>query len=72
MIRDGFREIAEGWMLIDDAADLADRVVRLIQWSENNTPLSFDERATLKFMIESLMLRELRERYGCGSRLPAA
>lgn len=68
-MRDGFREITSGWMLIDDAADLADRIVRLIAWAwPDNTPLEADELATLKFMMESLIVRELRE---AGLGLPS-
>jgi hypothetical protein len=60
-LRDGFREITSGWMLRDDAADLTARMVRLVQWCERNKPLTPDEKATLKFMLEALFVREMRE-----------
>lgn len=61
-MRDGFREISSGWMLVDDQRDLADRTLRLIGWAwPANAPLEPDELATLKFMLESLLARELRD-----------
>lgn len=62
MIRAGFREITSGWMLVDDQRDLADRIERLIGWaSDGHSPLEPDELATIKFMMESLIARELRD-----------
>ena len=61
-MRDGFRAIAEGWMLRDDAADLYERIERVIGWAWGNGPLELDELQTLKMMMESLIARELRER----------
>lgn len=61
-MRPGFRDISTGWMFRDDADDLADRIRRLIEWAwPDNTPLTTVELATLKMMMECLIVRELRE-----------
>jgi hypothetical protein len=60
-MRDGFREISSGWMLVDDDADLADRIHRLMVWVADHKPFEADELATIKFMMESLLARELRD-----------
>lgn len=63
MIRDGFREITSGWMLVDDQHDLAERIDRLIEWAcDGHAPLEADEVATIRFMMQSLIARELRAR----------
>jgi hypothetical protein len=64
-MRDGFRAIASGWMLIDDFDDLTDRIERLAEWTKANEPLQDDEAATVKFMIECQIARGLR-RDGLG------
>lgn len=56
-IRDGFREIVSGWMLVDDFDDLTDRIERSAEWAKENGPLLPDEAATVKFMIESQVAR---------------
>lgn len=61
MIRDGFSEITSGWMLVDDQHDLAERIERLIEWAVEHKPLEADEVATIKFMMQSLIARELRD-----------
>jgi hypothetical protein len=52
-MRDGFREISEGWMLIDDCDDLTDRIERLAKWEMANGPLLPDEKAIIKMMHDS-------------------
>lgn len=60
-MRDGFREIVSGWMLIDDFDDLTDRIERAAEWAESNGPLLPDEEATIGFMIECRVARRLEE-----------
>lgn len=56
-LREGFRDIVDGWMLIDDFADLTDRIERAAEWTKANGPLQPDESATIKFMIECQIAR---------------
>jgi hypothetical protein len=56
-MRDGFREITSGWMLIDDFDDLTDRIERAAEWTKQNGPLEPDEAATVKLMIEAQIAR---------------
>lgn len=58
-LRDGFREIADGWMLVDDRDDLTNRIERLAEWTKMNAPLTEDEHVTVKFMIESQIARAM-------------
>jgi len=58
-MRDGFREIVSGWMLIDGTDDLTDRIERVAEWTEANGPLEPDEEATIALMIEAQIAREL-------------
>ncbi len=60
-MRDGFREISSGWMLIDGFDDLTDRIERLAEWTKANGPLEDDEAATVKLMIECQIARGLDE-----------
>jgi len=56
-MRDEFRAIASGWMLIDGMDDITDRIERLGEWTEVNGPLEPDEEATVKMMIECQIAR---------------
>ena len=51
-MRDGFREIASGWMLVDDTDLLAERLEKIKAWSFDNAPLHGDELACVGMMIE--------------------
>ncbi len=51
--RPGFKEIADGWMLVDDWDALTDRIERLAEWTDEHSPLTADEEATVKLMIEA-------------------
>lgn len=51
--RDGFKAIADGWMLVDDFDELTDRIERLGEWTKVNGPLLPDEESTVRLMIES-------------------
>ena len=57
MMRDGFREIVEGWTLVDDFDDLTDRIERSGEWAQANGGLLADERATINLMIQSQIAR---------------
>lgn len=59
-MRDGFHEIASGWMLVDDFHELTDRIERLAAWTKLNGPLEPDEYATVALMIESQVARGIR------------
>ncbi len=59
-MRDGFREIVSGWMIIDDFDDLTDRIERAAEWTTANGPLQPDEEATVKLMIEAQIARGIR------------
>jgi hypothetical protein len=56
-MRDSFREITSGWMLIDDFDDLTERIERVGEWLNDNAPLLPDEEATVGMMIESQVAR---------------
>lgn len=56
-MRDGFRDIVDGWMLIDDLDDLNDRIEHAADWTKANGPLWPDEDATIRFMIECQIAR---------------
>lgn len=56
-MRDGFRDIVSGWMLIDDFDDLTDRIERSAEWTKVNGPLEPDEQATAEFMIKAQIAR---------------
>lgn len=56
-MRDGFREIVDGWALIDDFDHLTDCIERAAEWTKANGPLQPDEEATIKFMIECQIAR---------------
>lgn len=56
-MRDGFRDIVGGWMVIDDFDDLTDRIDRSAEWAAANGPLEADERYTVKMMIEAQVVR---------------
>jgi hypothetical protein len=60
MMRDGFREIVSGWMIIDDFDDLTGRIQRAAEWTEANGALDPDEYATVEAMIESQIARGIR------------
>jgi hypothetical protein len=55
--RQGFKEIASGWTLIDGIDDLTDRIERAAEWTKSNGPLEPDEEATIKLMIEAQIAR---------------
>lgn len=55
--RDGFREIASGWMLISGIEDLTERIEMLAKWTKENGPLLPTEEATVKLMIECQIAR---------------
>jgi hypothetical protein len=59
-LRDGFREIVAGWMLVDDFDDLTDRIERSAEWAKANGPLLPDEVATVKMMIETQVAKAIR------------
>lgn len=56
-MRDGFRAITSGWMLIDDFDDLTDRIERAAEWTRANGSLLADEEATIDFMIDARIAR---------------
>ena len=60
-MRDGFREISSGWMLVDDAPALCERIERLLEWAVDHAPLEPDELATVQFMLESALAWKLRD-----------
>jgi len=56
-LRDGFRDITAGWTVIDDFDELTDRIERAAEWTEQNGPLTDDETATVRMMIEAQIAR---------------
>lgn len=56
-MRDGFRDIVDGWTLISGMGDLTDRIERAAEWTKLNGPLQPDEEATIKLMIEAQIVR---------------
>lgn len=63
-LRDGFREISDGWMLISGVDDLTDRIERLAEWTKANGPLQPDEEVTVAFMIDCQIARMLHPTHG--------
>jgi hypothetical protein len=59
-MRDEFREIVSGWMLVDGFDELTDRIERSAKWAEANGPLLADEAATVRLMIQSQIARGIR------------
>jgi hypothetical protein len=51
MMRDGFREIAEGWTRVQDWDALTDHIERLAEWAVING-LQPDEAAEVRAMLE--------------------
>jgi len=60
-MREGFREITAGWMMVNTFDDVTDRIERVAKWMRTNGPLLPDEDATIKYMIECQIARS-RER----------
>ncbi len=56
-MRDEFRAIVEGWMLIDGLDDLTQRIERVAVWALDNGPLEEDEKATVKMMFDCQIAR---------------
>jgi len=52
-MRDGFRAITDGWMLISGIDDLTDRIERSAEWTKANGPLEADEQAMVEIMIKA-------------------
>jgi hypothetical protein len=52
-VRPGFREITDGWMLVNDFDAVTDRIERLAEWAKANSPLQPDEAATVRMMIDA-------------------
>jgi uncharacterized protein Yka (UPF0111/DUF47 family) len=60
-MRDDFKAIVGGWMLIDGMEDISDRIERAAVWTEANGPLLPDEDATIQMMIQSQIARGMEE-----------
>ncbi len=52
-MRDGFKEIVDGWMLVDDFDALTERIELAGIWAKRHGPLLPDEESTVRLMIES-------------------
>lgn len=67
-MRDGFRELAEGWLLVDDFNAVTERIERLADWvmvHGGAVEMQPDERQTVTMMIERQMVLACRE-FGLG------
>lgn len=51
-LRPGFAAIASGWLLIDDFDALTECIETLADWTRANSPLTDDEQATVRLMID--------------------
>lgn len=60
-MRDGFRDIVSGWMLVDDFGHLTDLIERSADWAKANGPLEADEDATVKMMIEAQVVLAIEQ-----------
>jgi hypothetical protein len=58
-MREGFREIVQGWALITGVDDITERIERAAEWTKANRPLQPDEEAMIKLMIECQIAREM-------------
>ena len=52
MIRPGFAAIVSGWTLVDDMDAITEKIEEVEDWMKINSPLSPEEEATVKMMIE--------------------
>jgi hypothetical protein len=52
-LREGFRAIVAGWMLIDNWNALTERIERVASWVRENGPLEPDEASIMEMMIEN-------------------
>jgi hypothetical protein len=52
-MRDEFRDIISGWMLVEDVEAIGERIEAAAQWDRVNGPLQPDERATVGLMIKT-------------------
>jgi hypothetical protein len=59
-LRDEFREIVSGWMLIDDFDDLTDRIERTAEFVRQTGPLQPDEERTVEMMIQAQIARGIQ------------
>lgn len=59
-LREGFREIISGWMLIDDVEVLGERIEQAAEWTKANGPLLPDEQATVRLMIKTQIAKGIR------------
>jgi hypothetical protein len=59
-MRDGFRAISEGWMLVEDWRALTDRAERLAEWIKaNGGELLPDEEATVLAMVRAMLAMQI-------------
>ncbi len=56
-MRDEFRAITSGWMLIDGTDDIDDRIAQIADWMKANGPLEKDEESTVQLMIQCQVAR---------------
>jgi hypothetical protein len=52
LMRDEFRDIIAGWLLVDDLNYVTEKIEAAAEWTKLNRPLWPDEEATIKCMIE--------------------
>lgn len=51
-MRNGFREIVDGWQLLDDPRELDERIQRATNWIALNRPAERQERLVVALIIE--------------------
>jgi len=64
MTHSWFKEIVDGWLLIDSFDDVTERLERIAEHVKQYGPLTPDEEVTVKLMIEVQMARAEREGHG--------
>jgi hypothetical protein len=61
MMRDGFRDVVAGWMLIDDVYAFKAKIDLAAVWTAAHGPLNSDEESTVKLMIASFCRKGIRD-----------
>lgn len=60
-MRQGFKDIVEGWALYSGMENLTERIDLASDWTTQNGPLKPDEQATIELMIQCQIARGMEE-----------
>jgi hypothetical protein len=63
-MRDEFKEVISGWMLVNTYAAVTERIEEVAEWTKAHGPLWPDEEKTVQFMIEVQIALAEEEGFG--------